>query len=308
MAYTLFGHGSEPIQKDFIVPEGCYIIAKALPDQQVTHFYLKKLMRHFAKPNTIFTDPVHSKKDLIEKFGSFSLYSPGERCPNFVYSLGPDYMFINLAIAFIEVVYTKSNKNRSEVDLWIDTTLGVQDIPFDLTKESIKTKFKNIHPYKLKIKQLNDYFYINSKYPTRDQVHNIFESAWGAEQYSQLEYYDFLKGSNKEENVLKLKECNKQLEITQEQLCEKFPGVYYNFICRSLRIKKTSLPYWIQSGIDWTINPNIVSYSTIPQNTRRVVKKVIGEAELKRKYTVKNKYQGGQRNAKTRKRKNYKKE
>jgi hypothetical protein len=275
MAYTLFGHGSESLKKEFIVPEGCHIFVKALPDQPITHTYFKSLMLNLLAP-------------VPGSFRSITQYTSGQTCPNFVYSLGPEYMKPHILTPFFNA-YTKAI-HVTEFDLWIDTTLGVIPVPLDTSKNPIQSVFKSLHPSKLKIKELNDYLYANSVFPTREYVHEIFESIWGSDIYDQLEYYDFLKADNKEANIQKLMECNKHFEITQEELCKRFPGTYYNFICRTLRIKK-SIRYWIQNKNQWIQNPNIPSYSTAPNNVKRVIRKVIGETELKRKYTSRNTYQ-----------------
>jgi hypothetical protein len=280
MAYTLFGHGSEPLKKEFVVPEGCRIVVKAQTDQPLTHTYFTSLMRHLLDP-------------ISESFGPMSVYTPGQSCPNFVYSLGPEYMKDHIFRTFLDVYDTV--KHVTEFDIWVSTTLGVIPVPLHTGKPSIQDTFERKVPTRLKVKDLNEYLYANSIFPTKEYVHEVFESIWGADRYANLIYLEFLKDANKEANIEKLKECNKHFEITQEELCKRFPGTYYNFVCRTLRIKTPSIPYWIQNAAEWVQNPNLPSYIAAPENVKRVVRKVISNAELKRKYTVRNKYQNTRR-------------
>jgi len=298
MAFTMFGHGSEPFKQEFIVPPGCYILAKALPDQPITHDYFRTLMQPFRASPDIFLHPTEHRAELLDIYGPVSIYLPGQTCPNFVYSLGPEYMKRELFSAFFNLYH--GAYHRTEFDLWVDATLGTVPVPFVPAKRDAKI---TTHPTRLKIQYMNEYLYADSIYPTAADVHRAFESEWGPELYPQLEYKDFLQGASQEENVAKLKRCLKQFEITQEKLCTMFPGAYYNLICRTLRIKSTSIPYWVQDKTNWVVNPNITSYTGAPANVKRVIGRVISEAELKRKNTARNRFQkAGSRKTKKRRR------
>jgi hypothetical protein len=92
--------------------------------------------------------------------------------------------------------------------------------------------------------------------------------------------------------------------ITQKELLQigedgvaKRQGVYYNFVCRENKDIKHN--YFIHSNNLWqNINPRIKSALIRKKGTRNIIRRLIGEAETKRKPLIRNRYTGGKRTRK----------
>ena len=83
--------------------------------------------------------------------------------------------------------------------------------------------------------------------------------------------------------------------MTQKQLCEKLPGVYYYTVCRQYLIPEeeqaSGWAFWTYTpNVQKSVNPRIQSVISLPPHMQRVARSNIGEAETKRKYTVKKMY------------------
>lgn len=86
------------------------------------------------------------------------------------------------------------------------------------------------------------------------------------------------------------------ISVTQEKLCSMFPGVYYNFICRSKGLISKDI-YTI--GTDVKLNYNKINLSgpglLRKNNLHKMLRERVGEAELSRKPYIKKFYTNQQK-------------
>ena len=258
-AYIVFGHGLEPIDDTFIVPENSVIIVKAMPGERTIVGRALKLWDRVLTPSRlgIYKDPLHNTTELINDFGSLRIYKPGDVCPNFLYNLYP-------AREEFSVVQEGSMQ-------FITTPLNIYGI-FKLQPLSI-----HIHPKRLKmlpntkLKQFISVIYNGSSFPTKTQ----FELKLGQA------YTDATLGRALETNLLQLV-FSKLGRITQKDLLEARPGIYYNFVCRNQ--EATGSIYQIyKNRYKNNIRGNLPMFFNAPNQTKALLGQRIAEAETKRK-------------------------
>jgi hypothetical protein len=315
-AYIVMGHGAEPnfvkkgtsmgnpkvkattptigtisnndfVDNDsaFIVPDDCMVIVKYRPGEKAYPDLIAPFINKVGdvSKQDLFRNPLSNTKQLIQELGSVIVYKPGERCPNFLYSLyAPDDL-------------------RNDTYL---SHLGLLKTPLDTPFEA-KEHNDDINPDTTPITQYINTVYNESVFPTADQVLSKVLQV----------YNDLLQGSNLEgvplitSYIPSLDPIGLQrfFSITQKQLLQinddgkaDRPGVYYNFVCRATRQFRHN--YFINSNnLRQNVNPNVKSLRTENTRERLIIKRLIGEAEFKRKPLIRNLYAGGKRTLKKRK-------
>jgi hypothetical protein len=224
--YTLGGHGTNG-NDTFIVPKGCTVVVQ-VGKGDYAYSYDDNVNDLCVLDNKIIENPSKYSDVLIHKYGSIAIYQAGDECPNFQYFL------------------LGCTRNETDIyDLCSNPSSGVVDIKQaklagECMTDIIAIDTSNIAEY---IQEL----YKHSVWPKRDDINKILSVI------SHLEPNDIL---SKLENLL---------QISQKELCSRFPGVYYNFVCR------------------------------VSSNSSNVIKGKIQEAEMHRKshlrkYYLSNKY------------------
>lgn len=280
-AYVMIGHGSEPLHKTFIVPNNCIVISKARPDERL---YFPSVFKNVESINqldpTILANPIPNMRKIVKKIGPVTVYGPGETCPNFRYYFDIDLKNIS-GVLHDFIVERKLNPRMG----WLLLTRGLISLPYSVHKlKQISRFFPNVkNENMILLKTLVDYMYYDSLYPLTHIVHQKMEEILGAERYQTCTIQDIT-----EDDITRL---HNQFTITQEDLCNKFSGVFYNFVCRRMTIKMRSFDYWVNGKA----HPSIYNVTSNPKNISTVIKRVIGNS-LKRKGTVKLLYNNNSRN------------
>lgn len=313
-AYIIMGHGKEPefrpvrdeiihhkvkaaiptigtiINDDFvdndsvfIVPENCMIVVKSRPGEKA---YANTVVPFVNKVGDVskqelFRNPLSNTKQLLKELGSVIVYKPGDKCPNYVYSL------------------------YSPEDIMQDTYishLGLLKTPLEIPFENKKFN-DDINQDNTLVSDYINTIYKESVYPTAEQTLQILLKS----------HNDAMKGTNEDGRKMVTSDIPwtdmggmiKFFSITQKELLQieggvaKRPGVYYNFICREN--KEIGHNYFIHSNnLRQNINPRIKSALTGKKGTRNIIGRLIGEAETKRKPLIRNLYTGGKKTQKNR--------
>ena len=282
---TLINDGFEDFDSAFIVPDNCMIVVKARPGE-IT--YGKAIFPRLNKVGDVanqdlFRNPLSNTKDVVKQLGSVMIYKPGDKCPNYSYTFySPDD------------VLGKSYPSHA----------GLLKTPL-VTPLERKEWAKDMDPDTTPIDEYIHTVYNESVYPSPDLVIDTLVKI----------HDDSMKGTSEEGRPMTTSDIPwtdphtiiKFLTITQKQLLQigedgvaKRPGVYYNFVCR---VTPFEHKYFIKTDSDKQVfNPNIQSVIGQNKRTRKVMNRLIGEAETKRKPLIRNLYSGGKRTRKHRKR------
>ena len=207
-AYLIGGHGSEG-RGTFIVPPGCIIVVKAKTGYATATYDRDKGFLKLSPE--ILKDPIANYPLLHKAFGSVAIYKPGDRCPNYSYTL----------VSYTKNGYKKVTGLYSFGSGLIDMDRMIADKNYLQTRN----QWKNLSNYETLSKQIDSnktktYFekmYQHSVYPTSNEVRNVI---------TQLEE----RGITTADDIVNT--LSNEYHITQEGLCSMFKGVYYNFVCR----------------------------------------------------------------------------
>jgi len=272
----------------FIVPNGCVIVVKAKPGEfshsSVIHPLLNKIGS--VENQELYRNPLSNTKELINQLGPVSIYKPGDKCPNFVYTL-----------------FDYTNNMKQHV---ITSHVGLLQTPL---KTPIGLNHYNEN--NTLINSINE-TYAESVFPKKESV-----------KYYLLRNILKREPTDTETTTLKTMmavnkaDCGKFIDffanfysVTQKQLLKiddtgvaGRPGVYYNFICRYVND-----PYYNRQAYDHTdkVNPAITSILQQPKSTQNLFHRVLNETVRQRTPYVRNSYIGGKRRTiKKRKTKKY---
>jgi hypothetical protein len=251
----------------FIVPENCMVVTKSRPGEVA---YLNTVVPLVNKVSDgskqeLFRNPLSNTKQLLKELGSVIVYKPGDKCPNYLYSL------------------------YSPEDIMQDTYmshLGLLKAPLEIPFENKKFD-DDINQDNTLVSDYINTIYKESLYPTAEQTLQILLKS----------HNDAMKGTNEDGRKMVTSDIPwtdmggmiKFFSITQKELLQigddgvaKRPGVYYNFVCREN--KEIGHNYFIHSeNLRQHINPKIKSALTKKKGTRNIIGRLIGEAETKRK-------------------------
>ena len=268
----------------FIVPENCMVVVKSRPGEIA---YLDTVVPLVNKVGDVskqelFRSPLSNTKQLIKELGSVIVYKPGDKCPNYLYSL------------------------YSPGDIMQETYMS----HLGLLKTPLQTPFESkkyndvINQDDTPVSDFINTIYKESVYPTAEQTLQILLKS----------HNNSMRGTNENGRPMITSDIpwtdmggmEKFFSITQKELLQigeggvaKRPGVYYNFVCREN--KEIQHNYFIDSNnLRQNINPRIKSALTRKKGTRKIIGRLIGEAETKRKPLIRNLYIGGKRTRKNR--------
>jgi len=220
-AYYLSGHGADSIET-FTVPPKCLVFVKAQVGEDM---YPKAYTRKLCDPyfQRMVSKPLlNGIPSIINEFGSLMLYEPGDQCPNFRYNLENCYSFPNEKgnNKFQCLGFDSGVLDITKIKCYASTFYYRENLPVEASDDDIK--------------QYVERLYINSVYPTietvRSEITNLFSN-----ESANRHFFDGLEGdkssSNKIKYLLSKLKCTK---TNQRELCEKVPGIFYNFICRHI--------------------------------------------------------------------------
>lgn len=246
-------------EESFIVPPDCIIVVKAKSGEAAIGGLTSEIIRRL--PTEVFENPIENQPKLIEAFGSLAFYLPGQRCPNFCYSVFLDFLVPDGWRGF-----SNSGSGIIDIDKWKGK--------YKLGSHNNVNKFNNID------EDLKQMFEI-SEYPTYSQIKEKFEEFKLTPTFNG--YKDNLS------MVIQLFKIFIQntLWISQHKLCALFPGVHYNFICRG--IDRNTMERLFNSsnlssrtGYFSEIRTPLL-YSNANYNAKSAIRDMISEAELQRK-------------------------
>jgi hypothetical protein len=250
-AYFIGGHGKE-LEGFFRVPEGCTIIAKSITGSPTelgqTRIYNELLC---TMPEEVVLHPLQHKAALIKNFGSVAIYTAHELCPKFSYTLLDCFRLDNFdedafCTAYGSGVIDLEKKRASascEASARINSNSDIEQ--WDL--KNLSTHIGDMFTY--------------SVYPTHAEIQEKIDAMdIGEKLLEEVLLSDF------------------SVSVSQEELCARFPGVYYNFVCRN-RFSSFLLDDNVQQ---------VPQYSLFGH--KQIYLNRMNEAERKRKGLLKNYY------------------
>ena len=248
-AYLIGGHGEQirPSSTEsgyFIVPYNCTIVVKGHSGDIQWADPAYKQFIELIKMGNLTKMPFLMIKDLIKKVGSVSIYGPGDKCPEFNYTLNSQFSRSGLRTSYLSgLVDFDCHKDMKNLPPTMHNSKKLNDD----RKKIIKGNNEQIKSY-----YLDQYKW--SVYPTQNKVELIVDNNPG--------------------NFYSIDEELNKIDIKQSALCKLFPGVYYNFVCRSIE-GTTGQLFNTQNTTNNNKKERIVSY--------RVNNNTIKEIEHKKK-------------------------
>jgi hypothetical protein len=221
-SYWVGGHGKQirpsvDKQEDgyFIVPNDCIIIVKAhsgsITYASPTYKYFKKLIQ--MADGTKY--PFQIKNNLIKKLGSVAIYGPGDTCPEFMYTLHSKLKSGRRVPYESGIIDFDCHKDMKKLP-----SLFADAIQMDITMSQTITNIEQWIAYYLQQYQW-------SIYPSQDDIRMIVD-----EQLQSIN--NTTNGSIIKKLEPLISDALDGIKIKQSSLCRLFPGVYYNFVCRTI--------------------------------------------------------------------------
>jgi len=280
-------NGFMDLDSFFIVPNNCIIIVKANPGELTYGHNIPPLLNKIGSVENqeLYRNPLSNTKELVKQLGPVSIYKPGDKCPNFNYTL---FFYREDIERMFRSEYNESTTHLGLLKTPLKNPLG-NKVANNIIRESI------------------DKIYNESIFPKKETViklilDNILERA--------PTFKDMINSDKSKYGEL-LNKLMKFLSVTQKQLLKigddgiaKRPGVYYNFVCRQLSdgdnyyIYKSDGPNL--ENMKNVVNPNITSILQQPKSTQNLFRRILNETLRKRKPLIRNLYTGGKRTRKNR--------
>jgi hypothetical protein len=240
-AYIIGGHGSEGEDSKiptFIVPKGCMIVVK----NQCGSYGLayQKHQRGIASLSpAILKDPIGNYTTIANAIGDYAIYKEGQVCPNFSYTLLGCYPDEQTG------KYTGCNSIGSGL-IDVDRLYEDNDLIAHMRKNGRNRQMENRNAFKAfnSIPPKDEFYhyiaqlYKNSVFPTTSQIEKLMDAA-------KKDYQTKYSGVDR---IIKTLD-SKLRGTTQNGMCNKFKGIYYNLVCRAVK-RHDNLR--ISYGIDWT--------------------------------------------------------
>jgi hypothetical protein len=275
---TRSNNGFMDLDSFFIVPNDCIIVVKAKPGE-VT--YLPSIIPKLNKIGSVenqelYRKPLSNTKELINQLGPVSIYKPGDKCPNFKYTLffsrntiQPKKHIVLSHLGLLKTPLTNPITLTTEYNQKNNIINTINEI----YNESVFPKKQTVYSVIL--------YNILKREPT-DTETTTFKNMMETDKLDSGDFLTFL--------TYFFSVTQKQLLKIGEDGIAKRPGVYYNFICR-----RTDSSYYNRMSSNYMdkVNPNITSIIQQPVSTRQLFNRVLNETIRKRKPLIKNLYNGG---------------
>ena len=252
-AYFIGGHGDEFSFfkfREFIVPPNCIIVAKVYSGALSMEY--PELDGQFIELGSeVLKNPLKHINKLIEHFGSIRIYQPGDKCPNFEYTMlscfGKKYCIPFSGLIDLDLLIKKTRKQSNN---------GILPFKEGMNKKEIVEYFSNLFHYSI--------------FPTYHK-----SKIWISEILDIMEEDDIELNYKNIIQIIGIK-CM----FTQLELCKKKTGVFYNFSCRNIPgvtnlISSPNHESWIHPNI-----PSILSADRYIKATRKRIKTASNQAVL----------------------------
>lgn len=279
---TRSNNGFIDLDSFFIVPNNCIIVVRAKPGELTHLSVINPLLNKIGSVENqeLYRNPLSNTKELVNQLGPVSIYKPGDKCPNFKYSL----------------FFSRNNIQPKKHT--VSSHLGLLKTPL-VSPISLREYNQNNNI----ITTINE-IYNESVFPKKETVYNVilrnilkreptiaetttFKNMMTTDNSDSGEFINFLRYF---------------FSVTQKQLLKigddgiaKRPGVYYNFICRHV-----DTPYYNRLAYNHMdkVNPNITSILQESKPTQNLFNRLLNETLRKRKPLIRNMYTGGKRTRK----------
>ena len=212
-AYYIMGHGCTT-DETFIVPEGCMVVVKVADGER---FYQtdKYFPIIYNMDLSILTDPIKKRPELVKALGSVAIYYPGTSCPNFTYIVIDDtkstklknqYVLSEFGSGVTDISLYKQDQHKRTLthSVMNDTLSTFIEIKERRNSEEIKQFILDAYQYSI--------------YPTQHDVETIIDT--------------FVMNNTDINHIINEMKRFSIFRPTQEDLCRKSKGVFYNFVCR----------------------------------------------------------------------------
>jgi len=303
MAYLIAGHGEEKKSKGkFKVPPGCTIVVGRHPYEiSYGNLFKEAVSGLIALPEEVIANPIKYSYDIIKAVGSVAIFKEGDECPNFEYkttlcfpSRNPTMCYAEYGSGVNDIMMMKQ-KFHNDPDSQT-TYKGISLPELGLSSNNLKGLDTD------GVVDLISYMYRFSVYPTQDEVsRKIHEQNNWIHRFDWIEPYfsyrnpsvrvpimssiDGYQGDMIKQLLNSLTSHISSIKTTQKILCDKFPGVYYNFVCRNDSEKTYNI-----NVFNKVLQKPQTIHNTIKHNTANLLTARLLEAELQRKKHIKNYY------------------
>jgi hypothetical protein len=210
-AYYIMGHG-DITHETFIVPENCIVVVKV--EEGESFYQTDKYFPIIYNMNlSILTDPIKKRAELVKALGTVAIYHPGATCPNFRYSVidtvkaGEQPVLSEFGSGVTNISLYKRDQHKctltgSVMNNTLSTFTGIKSRK---NSEEIKKFIVDAYQYSI--------------YPTQQDVETII---------------DTLIDNNITDinDIINKMNHYSLFRPTQEDLCKKSRGVFFNFVCR----------------------------------------------------------------------------
>jgi uncharacterized protein YozE (UPF0346 family) len=281
---TRSNNGFIDLDSFFIVPNNCIIVVRAKPGELTHLSVINPLLNKIGSVENqeLYRNPLSNTKELVNQLGTVSIYKPGDKCPNFKYSL------------FF------SRRNIQPKKHIVSSHLGLLKTPL-VSTISLREYNQNNNI----ITTINE-IYNESVFPKKETVYNVILRNILKREPTITEtttYKNMMTTDNSDSGEF-INFLTYFFSVTQKQLLKigddgiaKRPGVYYNFICRYV-----DTPYYNRFAYNHMdkVNPNITSILRQPKSTQNLFRRSLNETLRKRKPLIRNLYTGGKRTRKNR--------
>ena len=276
-AYLIAGHGSEPppapqpeepsriydptqpTPNRFVVPDGCTIIVHKQPYEWAEeHHYIEAVRALMTLSEEVLTHPSDHSDDIIQAIGSVAIYHAGDVCSNFGYTT--------------QSCHAETNSCDGLFGSGVNNLIQMKDA-FSRGMSQSRYKGVAIDRLSLSSEYLQSFdshdiakivagMYRFSVYPTQDDISTYIDKKQGwIHQNRFLDKITRNHGSYQGKIIEAVLHGIKQqpnVNPTQQELCHRFPGVYYNLVCR-----------FTEGTYDINMNNNQLQKSQTRRNTLR---------------------------------------
>ena len=274
---TRSNNGLMDLDPFFIVPANCIIVVRAKPGEVSHSSIINPLLNMIGAPanQELYKNPLADTKELINQLGPVSIFKPGDKCPNYQYTM----LF-----------------QRAELESHsLSSHYGLLKTPLTRPMDVIAYDSKS------RIMPVIDEIYGESVFPKKETVNNLILRNILKREPTPTETTTFrmLIKADRDDCGKFIDYLKQFFRVTQKQLLKigddgvaKRPGVYYNFVCRYV-----DADYYARQAYDNLdkVNPLIASILEQPRKTQELFYRVLTETLKHRTPYVRNLYAGGAR-------------
>ena len=274
---TRSNNGLMDLDPFFIVPANCIIVVRAKPGEVSHSSIINPLLNMIGAPanQELYKNPLADTKELINQLGPVSIFKPGDKFPNYQYTM----LF-----------------QRAELESHsLSSHYGLLKTPLTRPMDVIAYDSKS------RIIPVIDEIYGESVFPKKETVNNLILRNILKREPTPTETTTFrmLIKADRDDCGKFIDYLKQFFRVTQKQLLKigddgvaKRPGVYYNFVCRYV-----DADYYARQAYDNLdkVNPLIASILEQPRKTQELFYRVLTETLKHRTPYVRNLYAGGAR-------------